>query len=373
MTSPAPVVEERAHLSPRAAFRLARPWTWIVPVAALVWGPGWDLVRLSPGGLAENSLWRIAWETQGVVLLLTVAVVATAFVAAGHRRLWVIPIALVVLGQWAVIQHIQIFLEPGPFFTAGGGQVFLEMLVEDLFNGAIFGSRPWVGTMVEVGLLVAMPIKLLRTAPLTSPPTLDHHDLAGLAFVVVAVGMLAYLWDVFAPYGGAGWSELETYLLLFVVGAGIGTRRGWWPWVHVISGLVIGEALLQGLVSITVGSWTDAFWVRAATFVATPLVAAAWLPLGSWLRERSEGGLGMLMWLNGLNVADAVLTEIAVVSGRAMEVNPLIDLAGWPAKIVGVGLASWLLWRYRPQTLVWPTLALGAVFLWHLVGLAVGT
>jgi hypothetical protein len=119
--------------------------------------------------------------------------------------------------------------------------VFVSMLVADLFDGTIFGARPWIGTPVELALLLAVPMSLLRAVRRPIRPSLDRYDVGALAAVLVAAAMLAYLWDVFAPYGGAAWSNAHTYLLLGIVGAGIGTAKGWWPWLHVLSGLVIGE------------------------------------------------------------------------------------------------------------------------------------
>jgi hypothetical protein len=310
------------------------------------------------------------WRAHELAVFLTIALVVTALVATGHRRLWGIPIALVYLGGWANL--ILIALEPGPFFAPGGERVFLSMMVEDLFNGNIFAARPWIGTPVELALLVAVPMALVRAARRPIRPSFDRYDVCALAAVLVAVAMLAYLWDVFAPYGGAAWSNAHTYLLLGILGAGIGTAKGWWPWLHVLSGLVIGEGVLQVVGSASQGLLADPFSVRTLTLVFTPVVAALWRPLAGWLRNgSSQAALASLVILNLLNLADSVLTELAVGAGQAEELNPLVRAAGWPVKIGVVGVASWLLYRYRPRVLVWPALALGAVLLWHLVGLAV--
>jgi hypothetical protein len=124
--------------------------------------------------------------------------------------------------------------------------------------------------------------------------------------------------------------------------------------------------------SASQGVLADSFLVRTLTLALTPLVAALWRPLAGWLRNgSSQTALASLVLLNLFNVSDSVLTELAIGAGQAEELNPLVRATGWPVKIGVVGLASRLLYRYRPRVLVWPALALGALLLWHLVGLAV--
>ena len=83
-------------------------------------------------------------------------------------------------------------------------------------------------------------------------------------------------------------------------------------------------------------------------------------------------------WLEGivyavlaLNVADAVFTLLWIRGGLAQEANPLLrELAhGHPAafvaaKLLLVGLGSWLLWRerHRPLAVVAIFLAFGAYY-----------
>jgi hypothetical protein len=71
--------------------------------------------------------------------------------------------------------------------------------------------------------------------------------------------------------------------------------------------------------------------------------------------------LFLLAAVNVLNVADAVLTELSIRSGLAVELNPVASAIGIPGKILLVATASYLLYRIRPHALVWPTLALAAV------------
>lgn len=77
-----------------------------------------------------------------------------------------------------------------------------------------------------------------------------------------------------------------------------------------------------------------------------------------------------LFWLlQGLNVVDAALTELAVDSGVATEGNPLVRTMGWPGKLALVFIAGWLLALIRPKALVIPIAALTAALVWTAAGL----
>jgi hypothetical protein len=77
-----------------------------------------------------------------------------------------------------------------------------------------------------------------------------------------------------------------------------------------------------------------------------------------------------LFWLlQGLNVLDGVLTELALDSGLATEGNPVVLTMGWPGKLAVVFVAGWLLALIRPKALVIPIVALAAVVVWTAAGL----
>lgn len=71
------------------------------------------------------------------------------------------------------------------------------------------------------------------------------------------------------------------------------------------------------------------------------------------------------MWaLNALNIADALLTTIALRAGVAVEANPVVRTIGMPGKVVLVAVAGWALYRLRPRALMVPIAALALVVLW---------
>ena len=83
--------------------------------------------------------------------------------------------------------------------------------------------------------------------------------------------------------------------------------------------------------------------------------------------------MSLLVAVNVLNVADALFTQFAINARQATELNPLVRSVGLPAKIAGVGLLSWLLYRKRPALLLIPAAALLVVLAYHLSGLVIDT
>jgi hypothetical protein len=105
--------------------------------------------------------------------------------------------------------------------------------------------------------------------------------------------------------------------------------------------------------------------------VAVGLIASAWQPLAWAIRKLQERPLRLVLAVNALNVVDAVMTFLAVRSGGAFEANPVVRFAGLPAKIVLVGLLTWMLYRRKPSALVWPFAALLWVAGYHVAGILV--
>jgi hypothetical protein len=77
-----------------------------------------------------------------------------------------------------------------------------------------------------------------------------------------------------------------------------------------------------------------------------------------------------LLLVNGLNVVDAVSTWLLLERGTGVELNPVINLIGLPAKIALVAVSSIVLYRVRPQALRWLALPLAAVVAYHAFGIA---
>src|SRR5205823_1465109 len=81
--------------------------------------------------------------------------------------------------------------------------------------------------------------------------------------------------------------------------------------------------------------------------VGCALIASLWDRLADAMRWTIARPMSLLVTVNLLNLADAVLTRFAVSAGAAVELNPVVRLIGLPAKLLLVGLLSWLLYRRR--------------------------
>jgi hypothetical protein len=108
-------------------------------------------------------------------------------------------------------------------------------------------------------------------------------------------------------------------------------------------------------------------------YLLTVAAGISWAPLARLIGhlQRSSGSV-LLVTVNVLNVADAVLTVHAVRHVGAVEANGIVKFVGLPAKMAIVGVATLVLSRTHKGALIWPPLALAAVVSWHLGGLLVG-
>lgn len=221
---------------------------------------------------------------------------------------------------------------------------------------------PWVGALVEA-LVACGPAVAVMLTTRPGPDTVRGsrwQAMLGVSLVAVPAG-LVFL-TVRVVEGRLPAETIAAAAALFVVGLAVGRRPGWWPWSHV------GIAVLIGF----------PFQVARADPVG---IAAAWAPLlavvlWSAQHDRVVRGWGRLtrsplrlvIALNALNVADALLTQFAIDQGRALEANPVVAAAGMGAKIVLVAVVSLILYRIRPRALIVPCFLLASVLAYHAAG-----
>jgi uncharacterized protein DUF5658 len=87
---------------------------------------------------------------------------------------------------------------------------------------------------------------------------------------------------------------------------------------------------------------------------------------------RGKQGRATLLWvLYALNLADVLLTSVALRSGVAVEGNPVVRVIGMPGKIALVMVAGWLISRLRPSALLVPIAALALTVAWTVANLLV--
>jgi hypothetical protein len=297
---------------------------------------------------------------------LVISTVGVAIAHGGHRLLFVVPAAAYVLTDF-VLGPVH---QPESIGTAWNLQCFT---LNGICSGPWFGHA-WVGALIDLAL-VAFPgaVVAVRVRSHRWPGVADAPTVAAILTVVAAV--VAAGWGIAVIEGYLHVRELAA---VATGGLLVGTERRWWPWLPVLLALFVTGALGWMWYPILFPdpdvSFSQAWpYVLGMTWptVAVGLVASAWQPLAWLLRRAKERPLSLVIAVNVLNVGDAVLTALAVSSGGALEANPVVRIAGLPAKVALVALLTWLLYRRRPAALVWPAAALVAVSWYHVTGILV--
>jgi hypothetical protein len=309
--------------------------------------------RLSLIKEASVSVEAVAVMIAGLAILSFVALVLPGVLLAlqGWRRLSILPAAA----------------------------YFVGVVVFILFLGGGIPSE-WVVLRLATLILVLLP-PLVLGANLRQRPSrnLNKMDGSGLAVsFAIAAGVL-FAWGVIIDSIPSMVRELsypfETFAACFAFGALTGTSRPGWPWAPflvpaLLVGWVLGSFLLVSRVS-------GAPWPPAADFLLLPLAPAVlvtlagtmWQPLSEKFNHNpGKHALFLLVAVNALNGADAILTELALRSGQATEFNPVASGLGSIGKVALVGLASYLLYRIRPNALFWPMVLLALVIAYHAAG-----
>ncbi|GBE21690.1 MAG TPA: hypothetical protein ENH00_15090 [Actinobacteria bacterium] len=337
-------------MAPREVWRLTRPVVWLVPVAYATA----DLVvalaaRLDNPDRPLLDILLVRGVAEALLVFVGLTLMGLVLVAVGWRRLWIVPVLLFQFGD--VVRSLETVLRGAPWSVLGNDLLTV--------SGPLYRVG-WLGGPLLI-LLVSAPALLLlrrRNFDIRHEP-FGSSELAGVGTALLLVGMVTYLAIVLAP------SETQLLPLIFtklgplvIFGAAVGTTKGWWPWAPVTVGVLM----------LGVNGWQSSMFLP---LVSAPLIASLWCPIAIWFDTATHHSTGTLIALNVLNVADAVFTRLAVTAGVATELNPLVNGAGMTVKVLVVAAASVLIYRTRPRLLLWPTVALAAVTLWHLIGMVV--
>ncbi len=233
----------------------------------------------------------------------------------------------------------------------------------------------WIGTMVDL---------LLLAIPLSSPLRVwrvrlnrSNFGMSTMAASVVAAVVVVLVYRTVAIKDAA--PELSATLSMIAFGALAGIAKPRFLWVHVLLAAAASGAS-TGWLAAAIVSPTEGFALREGvpyfSSIFVPLLcltvaASSWEPVKAFAVRLQGTPKSMLVIVNSLNIADALLTARGVNSGDVEELNPLIKAIGFPAKIVLVAVASWMIYRLRPRFLLWPTLVLLLLFVYHLSGLVI--
>jgi len=333
-----------------------------------------DVVRdaVARGMLHVSELDRLSYASRlfpvlvgGGITFLMLALVGSAVASRGRRVLFALPAAGYVLGSALLGAH-----RP----EAIGGEWSLDCYSTGLMCAGPWFGHPWIGPLIDLalvlvpGLAVAMSVRPRRWPGRT--------DAAAVAAILSAVALVATAgWAMAVIQNGLDERAVPAVAALGIV---LGTARPWWPWLHVLFATFASGSF--GVV-LSYLMWPDPHYPltdalpyvleRTWPIVAVALIASAWQPLAWGIRKLQERPIHLVIAVNLLNIVDAVMTLLAVRSGGAYESNPVVRLVGLPAKVVLVGLLTWLVYRRKPSAMVWPFAALTSVAGYHVAGIVV--
>jgi hypothetical protein len=336
----------------------------------------WQFFATTGGSRWASSMVGPIWPDLVTSMLPFVAIALSGVVLAvlGHRYAWALPAGVwfamsFFLGGIAHVPHPQALgagWMPPPGTPIGSPE---------------WWAQPWAGALVDYGLAL-LPAAVIAARAAAASPARDGgfpavagrvrairvrpEAVAALAlcciFVWLAVTSSTEAIDPTQP-----WSAATTLLPPFLFGLLLGTRR---------PGLLWAAVAVPFLFQVDASSfiWPSVQGTTSAVLTALPCVVmcavgVAYLPMARAFERLRDAPLAAVVLLNVLNVADAVLTWIAVRSHQAVEANPVVRLLGLPAKVLIVALISVFLYRLRPRAIVWGVAVMVAVIAWHVAGL----
>jgi uncharacterized protein DUF5658 len=301
----------------------------------------------------------------GAVSYALLALVGVAIARRGHRLLFVLPAVCVVLVSVVGSSYGR---QPQPIGTEWWIQCFYDACRKPWFG------HPWLGPLVDLALVlvpgwvVAIRVRARRWPEVTDPP-------AVAAILATAALVATSAWTTAVIQASV---DIRAVVAVGVFGIVVGAARPWWPWLHVLFATLVAGSLVSfvGSLLMPYPGFSLLEELRYEGKIAWPIVvigllASGWQPLAWALRRMQERPFRLVVAVNLLNVVDAMMTTLAVRSGGAVEANPLVRFGGLPAKIILVGVLTWLLYRRRPTSLVWPAAALLWVACYHVGGILV--
>ena len=233
-------------------------------------------------------------------------------------------------------------------------------------------AGPWIGALVDLAL-VLIPI-MMATRSIPRPFPIRAGALTKLS-VGIALALVAMTYRTVAVLDNP--PEISVIFAVVSFGLLAGFPRPHWLVGHAVmatastgtAAAVLVAAALAPSQDFGLNEGIPYFTNSLLPLLGLTLAASVWHPVRSAIIRLREHQLALLLVANFLNVADAILTAVAVRSGAAVELNPVVRYGGLPLKVIVVALASAIVYRIRPRALIWPTLILFLVFAYHLNGL----
>jgi hypothetical protein len=215
--------------------------------------------------------------------------------------------------------------------------------------------------------LIALPALSTPAPGRRSPRRLGGPMVSGLTICGAAVLVLLYVTAVVSrgplELGIASATVACAVLLTFQQSATAPLRILAGVWTSGLVAYVIGLAT-SGWSYMDLGVLQE-----FAILAIIPAVLGSSPRVGEIAARATKRPLVLLVLVNALNVADALLTIMGESRGTLVETNPLVAELGLIPKVVGVALASWLAYRLRPRWLLVPAIVLACVLIYHAGGL----
>lgn len=286
-----------------------------------------------------------------VVPFLALCLSAVVLTLAGLARLSPVPVvAFTIVGSFP----------NAATFSHGLAGLFRDAPLADRVLGAALALLP------ALLLYRARVVEQRRLRGLTARD--KQAVLASCVLVAIAVVSVVATWNVVRGKGLLASSDRVAAVLGLGACLALGSSR-WRLAVIPVALLLAGVAhtfVVPDLPAL------DPAWPVAWLYLCVlGLVASAWIPAAALFETLGERPLTLFVLTNLLNGADAIGTAIAVGSGRAEELNPIVRAVGLPVKVILVGSMTWLVMRYRPRWMWVPLVALCGVVIWHLGGIAI--
>lgn len=242
--------------------------------------------------------------------------------------------------------------------------------LEPLGQGQLLTGLTYLA-IVSMTVMLASPSPQSKTRdPTRSWPGQVWPRLLGYGFVVgiAAIGVAAYRVVTGLPL------PIEEPTTALVAGSLLADRKPWWPWFHLVYAVLL-SGLAAALLPFPIG-WSSLLassllW-KAALMATILLIAAQVRRLAGWIEVMRGHPTGLLLTVNALNAVDALVTWYALRTRHSLELNPVVRASGLVPKLILVGVASYLVWRVRPDWLVVAVLALTLVVAYHGAGFLFG-
>ena len=313
-----------------------------------------------------SVFWRLFPSAiAGGLAFVTLALVGVLLAHRGHRLVFMVPTLAYVFAGVAMPGHV-----PEPL----GRQWSLVCFSALSRCTTPWFGHPWVGSSIDAALVLIPGSFVARR--LTRTPRIRPRDDAVVAARLACAAMVATAgWAIVVVQNGIDIKALSAVALMGLI---LGTPRPWTPWFQILVALVLGQTFAWILDFLV---WSDPSyglrealpWLAAETWpvIAVGVIASLWQPLAAAIRWMRARPIRLLIAVNALNLADAVMTQLAVTSGGALESNPVVRAVGLPAKILLVGALTALLFRRKPAAMVWPFVVLLWVVGYHVAGIFV--